>query len=393
MAAYDRNAAHERQQIQGISANIARRLLSVLEKIRFAPAALASEIDAKAQIVSTIQRDIDQLLASQPAQHTLDIAVLTHVLGSQQHALALVEFLESKVADIGAVRPPPDQARTHAALLAAAREIEEESLRYALPPATATGYPRPAQSAPPPSPASFAPQQGQLGHYAPTPQPGPPPPAQRRLPPPGPPPGPQHARPPHQPSQPAAKPRPPAAASATDRLAAVVALASKPGPAAMLAVLGVMVLIGAVWWVLPQADKRFVSQSSATVDPSPKLDGRLAAGSESSNDEQGSAAAIPPMTFNAANATREMEQPYLVVLATRRSTDELQKEFLTYRATYPTLLGASKARVDRVQGQDRQTWYRLSVIPPQARDDAKALCSNLRAAGLTGCWIKPVPLN
>jgi cell division protein FtsN len=165
----------------------------------------------------------------------------------------------------------------------------------------------------------------------------------------------------------------------------------------MLAVLGVMILVGAVWWVLPQPDKRFVSQSSTTIDPGPKLDGRLAAASAGSEVEQAGEPAPtgPPMTFdtvNAANA-RELEQPYLVVLATRRSTDELQKEFLTYRATYPTLLGSSKARVDRVQGQDRQTWYRLSVIPPQARDDAKALCSNLRAAGLTGCWIKPVPLN
>ncbi|HYD16338.1 MAG TPA: SPOR domain-containing protein, partial [Hyphomicrobium sp.] len=71
----------------------------------------------------------------------------------------------------------------------------------------------------------------------------------------------------------------------------------------------------------------------------------------------------------------------------------LQKAFMSYRETYPTLLGGSKARVDRIQGQDRQTWYRLSVIPPQARDDAKALCSGLRQAGLTGCWIKPVPLN
>jgi hypothetical protein len=388
MAAHDRNAAHERRQVQEISVNVARRLLSVLERTRFAPPALAEEISSKAHVISTIQREIDQLMASQPAHLTLDVAVLTHVLGSQQHALALVEYLEARIADISAAaRPPTDQARAHAALLATAREIEQDALRYAALPAPAAGYPRAGPGAP-------------LGSPPNSPAPYSAAPAQRRLPPPGPPPG--GPQPPRQASPPPkTKQRPPSAPSpirpAPDRLAAVRALAAKPGPAAIVAVLAVTGLVGAVWLLLPQADARFVSQASTAIEQGPKLDGRLdAAGAPSEDAPSDQAAATgPPMTFDTANAAgaREMEQPYLVVLATRKSTDELQKEFLNYRAAYPALLGSSKARVDRVQGQDRQTWYRLSVIPPQARDDAKALCSNLRSAGLTGCWIKPVPLN
>jgi hypothetical protein len=394
MAAHDRNAAHERRQVQEISVNVARRLLSVLERGRFAPPALAAEIDSKAHVISAIQHEIDQLMASQPAHLTLDVAVLTHVLGSQQHALALVEYLEAKIADISAAtRPPTDQARAHAALLATAREIEQDALRYAALPTPSAGYPRAGPGAPAlgPPPNSSAPYSGA--------------PAQRRLPPPSPPPPPPPPGGPQPPRQagppPRTKQRPPSGPSpirpAPDRLAAVRALAAKPGPAAIVAVLAVTGLVGAVWWLLPQADARFVSQASTAIEQGPKLDGRLdAAGADTEQAPSDQAAATgPPMTFNTANAAgaREMEQPYLVVLATRKSTDELQKEFLNYRAAYPALLGSSKARVDRVQGQDRQTWYRLSVIPPQARDDAKALCSNLRSAGLTGCWIKPVPLN
>jgi hypothetical protein len=99
------------------------------------------------------------------------------------------------------------------------------------------------------------------------------------------------------------------------------------------------------------------------------------------------------MAFAAPAGAPPMEQPYLVVLATRRTTDELQKAFMAYREAYPDLLGSAKARVDQLQGQDKQTWYRLSVIPPRSRDEAKALCSGLRAAGLSGCWTKQVPLR
>ena len=88
-----------------------------------------------------------------------------------------------------------------------------------------------------------------------------------------------------------------------------------------------------------------------------------------------------------------MEQPYLVVLSTRGSPEELLQDLRTFKADYPALLGEAKARVDRVHGLDGKTWHRLSLIPPQSFADAKALCSGLRAAGLSGCWVRPLPLG
>ncbi len=73
-----------------------------------------------------------------------------------------------------------------------------------------------------------------------------------------------------------------------------------------------------------------------------------------------------------------MEQPYLVVLSTRASTEELQKDFQSFKEAYPDLLTGRRARVDLVQGQDQKTWHRLSLIPPQSQADAKDLCAKLR---------------
>ena len=82
-----------------------------------------------------------------------------------------------------------------------------------------------------------------------------------------------------------------------------------------------------------------------------------------------------------------------MVLATRATTAELQKDFQHFNEAYADLLADRKARVDRIQGQDQKTWHRLSLIPPQSQAEAKELCAKLRGAGLTGCWIRRVPLN
>jgi hypothetical protein len=153
--------------------------------------------------------------------------------------------------------------------------------------------------------------------------------------------------------------------------------------------LGIVVVMGialAGWFLVPGPPR----PAPETAAEAPQTPGSAQPG------EAQRAEARAPVTQGLANAAAigpPMEQPYLVVLTTRRSTEELQQDYRSYKQSYADLLSGSKARVDRIQGQDRQTYYRLSLIPPQSRDDAKTLCGRLRSAGLTGCWIRQVPVN
>lgn len=377
MAAFDRDPAHERQQIQEISLAVARRVLKVLERTRFAPPMMAGDIEITARIISGIQREIDQILVAQPSYEPLEFAVLTHILSSQQHALALLEHLEKKIAGLAAPNPQPDPTRARAELLATSRAIEEDAQRY---PQQGFAALRPP-AAQLPSPGFAVPEQR---------------PPLRQLPPPPQRPAPATAQSPRPQPQPKKQEKPKRqpinyAAWLSD-LGASIVNPKNAGKTAASAVV-IALLIGVLSF-MPSRDDRQHRQSD--VAPGQKLDGRLGASEAEATSASlpGSSAEAATIVTPAALSTEQaVEQPYLIVLTTRRSTEEIQQDFRSFKANYPDLLGTAKARVDRVQGQDRQTYYRLSLIPPQARDDAKSLCRSLKAAGLTGCWLKPVPLN
>lgn len=383
MAAFDRDAALEQQQIREISDNVTRRLLKALDRCRFAPPAVATEIGVAARTVSDIQREIDHLMAAWPPHDPLDIAVLTHVLSSQQHALAMLEELEAKLPE--APQPPPhDPAYAHRALLATARDIEQEALRYAAAPLRPDPY-HPAMG--------LAPGPG----FAPMPQPAPAAwaPPRAPAPPPGFQPPPAHGQGAPPPRSPPAKQKKRARADAApmaSALAALRAVLAQPSAVATLTALTVVsVLVLGILTLMPTPDPGRTTWQSTNAAPGKKLDGRL---DTAPAGDPAEATQASPIFGLVGTASRDaMEQPYLVVLATRRSTEELQRDYRGFKESYPDLLLNSKARVDRLQGQDRQSWYRLSLIPPQSQGEAKALCRSLKSAGLTGCWIKQVPLN
>ena len=364
MAAYDRDATLERRQIREISLNVARRLHQVLDRTSYIPAALRPEVEQTARVITGIQRDIDQIMAGLPTDEALDFAILTHIMGGQRHALDLLEILEEKLAG-GRGTYQRDSARVHQALLAVSREIERDALRYAAEPAAVPSAPAPGSG----GVGFMPPAAGQPG------LPQPPPPAY----------GTAARRPPgKQPARQAAQ-----APGLVARLgAAAAALVAKPVPVAVAALAVGAGLVVAAQSLLPSDDGPPEQQAATDADRD-----------TGQNTGQAYRAAATPLriagetTTVAAAVPPSMEQPYLVVLTTRRSTEELQQDYRAFKGTYPELLGNAKARVDRVQGQDRKTWYRLSLIPPRTRDEAKTLCSNLRQAGLTGCWIRPVPVN
>lgn len=358
MSSFDRDATLERHQIREISLNVARRLHQVLDRNKYIPASVRPEIDASVRVITGIQRDVDQIMSGLPSDEALDFAILTHIMGGQRHALDLLEILEAKL-EGGKSAYQRDSARVHQALLAVSREIEQDALRYA------TDAPAVQHNQMPygyvlPTPATQAPRNPGPGQR----------PAPRNTQ--------TQGRPPTK-KQPGKPQRALFVANVSDALRA---LASKPVPAAAAASAVVVALVVTIMSLRQPASDPAIQEAAVTTTPTENIDNHTtAAVAPSSNAE------------TVAITTPDMEQPYLVVLTTRRSTEELQQDYRSYKASYPDLLGTAKARVDRVQGQDKQTWYRLSLIPPQDRDDAKQLCSSLRKAGLSGCWIKPVPLH
>jgi hypothetical protein len=36
---------------------------------------------------------------------------------------------------------------------------------------------------------------------------------------------------------------------------------------------------------------------------------------------------------------------------------------------------------------EKGVWYRLVVVPPGSRDAAASLCTQLKSAGYSGCWV------
>lgn len=390
MAAYDRDASLERQQIREISRNVARRLNQILDRAQYIPAALRSEIDSTMHTINGIHRDVEQIMSNLPSDEALDFAILTHIMGGQRHALDLLEILEEKLAGQRNTYQR-DSQRVHQALLAVSREIEQDALRYAAEPA-----PRPPAAQPSKGYAFTPPEPAAAPSYQPPPQPprpsystagaAPRPPAPAAAQPLPPPPAPKSAPGAGPPAARKAVPRQPPPAPRLAELVARLRASSlsavtKPVPVALAAL-----AVGAGLVVAAQSLTSGKSDEQQATVTGTKHEGRLA------STEMGPMRTAGDSTVTVA-AAPAMEQPYLVVLSTRRTTEELQQDYRGFKGTYASLLGNAKARVDRVQGQDQQTWYRLSLIPPRTHDDAKSLCTELRSAGLTGCWIRPVPVQ
>lgn len=388
MNPFDRDSELERRQIREISVNVARRLLDVLERRHLAPPAVAAEIAARARVIADIQREIDGIMAGLPEAELLDIAVLTHVLASHGRALSLIEELETRTPahhHRAHAHPDthPDAERTHARLIATAREIEREARQYDPEPAPTT---RP----PPHNPLPLPPQgpQGAAPYRAPPAPAGYHPAAPSRTARTGPGAGarnPTRAQPRTQP-QPLHRPQ----AVPPSRLQALRALASSPvGAVALVAVIAIVAasLAGALSLALStgsgETDRHI---AAARVSPG-KFDGRLSAADAVEPGGADILVVTPP-----ANAA-ELTQPYLVVLATRRTMEELDQDFRYFQQQHSALLSNARGRVDRVDTQDGKTWYRLSLIPPRSQEEAAALCAELKAGGLNECWINPLPLG
>jgi len=379
-----RDPAYERQQIHEISINVGRRLLTVLDVSHHVPPLLASELEAGIRLVTDIQGEVANLLTSMPPPQPLDIASFTHIMGRLDQALGLLEFMEGRLAlvDLGhrgspgrpEARHPPRPGERESQPSADWRGSRLNELLTASLPRTAGG-----------SAGRGNPRTEQRTKGGP--------PARSR------------------------ETRPSGSHSALlgARIAAAGGAAqsflARPKVLGTIAILIVLGGFGLAVRPLLESDRFGGVKATATLlTPAEKLDGRLQSaaapavmtrtetGAIGANGEAGAfhTAAVPPGPDSEQPLEPlppTMEQPYLVVLSTRETTEELLQDFRAFKEQYPSLLGSAKARVDKIEGQDQKIWHRLSLIPPLAHDEAKALCGDLKAAGLTGCWIKPLPVS
>jgi hypothetical protein len=93
------------------------------------------------------------------------------------------------------------------------------------------------------------------------------------------------------------------------------------------------------------------------------------------------AAAAPPAGAGAPKASG-----YVAVLSSQRSSMDALKAFADLQQKYPSLQGRSPSVVE-ANIPDKGVFHRLVVGPPGPRDQATALCSELKAAGYQGCWV------
>ncbi len=95
----------------------------------------------------------------------------------------------------------------------------------------------------------------------------------------------------------------------------------------------------------------------------------------------------PPQSDRGLDALNP-DAPSVAVLATHEDEAAAQQAFAKLKERYPAILATAESEVEAIKTQDGTTWYRLSLIPPVPRSEAKDLCKRLRAAGYAGCWVR-----
>jgi len=77
---------------------------------------------------------------------------------------------------------------------------------------------------------------------------------------------------------------------------------------------------------------------------------------------------------------------YLVQVASHKTQEEAQTAWTNLRTQHGTIFQGRNADIRRVDLGDRGTFYR-AMVGPMNRDQANALCQNLKTAG-AGCIVQ-----
>jgi hypothetical protein len=78
---------------------------------------------------------------------------------------------------------------------------------------------------------------------------------------------------------------------------------------------------------------------------------------------------------------------FVAVLASQKSRMDALKVFADLQQRYGDVLSNKPADVREVNLGERGVFYRAVVGPPGSREAAAQVCTQLRAAGFSGCWV------
>jgi len=78
---------------------------------------------------------------------------------------------------------------------------------------------------------------------------------------------------------------------------------------------------------------------------------------------------------------------YVAVLSSQKSRMDALKIFANMQEKYGEVLSSRTPDVQEANLGEKGVWYRLVVGPPGSRDAAASLCTQLKAAGYSGCWV------
>jgi len=78
---------------------------------------------------------------------------------------------------------------------------------------------------------------------------------------------------------------------------------------------------------------------------------------------------------------------YVAVLSSQKSRMDALKIFANMQEKYGEVLSSRTPDVQEANLGEKGVWYRLVVGPPGSRDAAASLCTQLKSAGYSGCWV------
>lgn len=90
-------------------------------------------------------------------------------------------------------------------------------------------------------------------------------------------------------------------------------------------------------------------------------------------------AAAPPASSGANG--------YVAVLSSQKSRMDALKAFADLQQKYGDVLASRTPDVQEANLGEKGLWYRAVVGPPGSRDAASGVCSQLKTAGFSGCWV------
>ncbi|HWB46425.1 MAG TPA: SPOR domain-containing protein [Hyphomicrobiaceae bacterium] len=78
---------------------------------------------------------------------------------------------------------------------------------------------------------------------------------------------------------------------------------------------------------------------------------------------------------------------YVAVLSSQKSRMDALKVFADMQQKYGEVLSSKTPDVQEANLGEKGVWYRAVVGPPGSREAASGLCSQLKSAGYSGCWV------